>query len=545
MASALMIQESDSKSLIRKDARAILILVLVAIPLFFVTPFFRELWSPDEPRYAAITREMVETGNWLIPHLNGELYAEKPPLHFWLMASSALLWGSFDNFVLLLPSTLAALGCLILTFFFGRTLFNTTIGLLSGLVLATSSLFLAMAQYLRMDMLLTFFMTTALLCFYQICIRHASRPVYYLAFYVSLALATLTKGPVGVVLPLTSIVLCLALKRDIKSLSKLKPLPGFFIFAFIVSPWLIATVNQAGWEYLQLLLVRQNLVRAYDSWDHDQPFYFYLPYLPAILFPWFPFIIGAFISQRTSIRRRKLDEGTLFLVIWFMSMFFFFSLMSAKVAVYLLPLTPAASLLIGKFWYDSIDRETDVRKYFIPSGYCVWLIIILVGIAFLSGIKVKPIDLSEESTGVLFISSGVIGLGLWIFNHQKRAFITVIAFMAVLLAHSTWRLAPIVDKESSLGSLGNKIAAIRQNHERVGMYNCDRPSLYFYTGSHITMLKDWQGVISFLSSDDRVLCVLEEENLRELTKRFKQNLYQVGFVESGGKQLVIVSQHKT
>jgi 4-amino-4-deoxy-L-arabinose transferase-like glycosyltransferase len=545
MASALMIQESDSEYVIRKDAKAILILVLIAIPLFCVTPFFRELWSPDEPRYAAITREMVVTGNWLVPHLNGELYAEKPPLHFWLMALGTLLWGSCNNFVLLLPSMLAGLGCLIVTYFFGRTLFNTTVGLLSGLVLATSSLFLAMAQYLRMDMLLTFFITTALFCFYEICIRNSGRPVHYLAFYASLALATLTKGPVGVVLPLTSIVLYLALKRDIKSLLKLKPLPGVLLFALIVSPWLIATVNQAGWEYLQLLFVRQNLVRAYDSWDHDQPFYFYLPYLPAILFPWFPFIIGAFITQRTSIRQHKLDDGTLFLIIWFMSVFFLFSLMSAKVAVYLLPLIPAASLLIGKFWYDSVNRDAEVSKSFTSSGYCVWLSLIIVGIALLYGIEVKPIDLAQEPTGVLFLLSGVVGLSLWILNHKKPAFITVVAFMAVLLAHSTWRLAPIVDKESSLGTLGAEIAAIRPNQERVGMYNCDRPSLYFYTGSYVTMLKDWPGVIDFLSSDDRVLCVLEEENLKELTKRFKPVLHQVGLVESGGKRLVIVSQHKT
>lgn len=543
MAQAEMALESYSKYYVRKDAKAILIILVIAAPLFCVTPMFRHLWSPDELRYAAITREMVVTGNWLIPRLNGDTYTEKPPLHFWLAALTAKLLGERSSYVLIIPSMLAALGCLILTYLFGRMLFDAETAMLSALILATSSLFLALAQYLRMDMLLTFFIQAALFCFYQIYRRNEKSPGHYIAFYVSLALATLTKGPVGVVLPAIIIVIYLALRRDLKSLWKLKPVTGVLIFALIVGSWLVACVREAGWGYLELILIRQNLVRAYDSWDHDQPFYFYLAHFPATFFPWFPFVIGAVISQRASIRRLKFDNPTLLPVVWFASIFIFFSLMSGKVAVYLLPLIPAASLLAAKFWRESATTsDADLKKCFTASGYAVWVILVLMGIAFLCGLRLNPIDFSAQAMGLIFISFGVTGAALWRSNRVRLAFVLIVAFMVSSLAYSTWRLAPVLDREISLIALGDKIAAVRQNQERIGMYDCARPSLYYYTGSRITMMKEWAEVTSFLSSDDRVLCIIEEEKFKELEKRFKRNLYSLGSVVSGGKQLVIVSQ---
>ncbi len=544
MAQAAMALESTAKYYARKDVKAILVILVIAAPLFCVTPMFRHLWSPDELRYAAITREMVVTGNWVVPRLNGDIYTEKPPLHFWLAALAAKLLGERSSYVLIIPSMLAALGCLVLTYLFGRTLFDADTALLSALILATSSLFLAMAQYLRMDMLLAFFIQAALLCFYQIYSRNPKGRAYHIAFYLSLALATLTKGPVGVVLPAMIIVIYLSLRRDLKSLWKLKPITGSLIFALIVGSWLAASVNKAGWEYLELILVRQNLVRAYDSWDHDQPFYFYIAHFPATFFPWFPFVIGAFVSQRASIRRLRIDHGTLFPVVWFAAIFIFFSLMSGKVAVYLLPLIPAASLLAAKFWHDSATTsDADLKRCFAVSGYAVWAILIVMGVAFLCGLRLNPIDFSAQAIGILFVSFGVAGAALWRSNHVRLAFVIIIAFMVSSLTYSTWRLAPILDREISLIALGDKIAAVRQNQERIGMYDCARPSLYYYTGSRITMMKEWSEVTSFLSSDDRVLCIIEEEKFRELKKRFKRNLYSLGSVVSNGKQLVIVSQH--
>ncbi|HKY04090.1 MAG TPA: hypothetical protein VJQ56_04325, partial [Blastocatellia bacterium] len=281
-------------------------------------------------------------------------------------------------------------------------------------------------------------------------------------------------------------------------------------------------------------------------WDHAQPFYFYLAHFPATFLPWFPFLIGAFVSQRDSIRRPRFDHGALLPVIWFASVFIFFSLMSGKVAVYLLPLIPAAALLVARFWHESVTTEdAKLKRCFTVSGYAVWVVLVAMGIAFLSGLRLNPVDLSAPSLGLLFISFGVAGAALWRSNRLRLAFVVIIASMVSSLAYSTWRLAPILDREISLIALGDKIAAARRNQEPVGMYDCARPSLYYYTGSRITMMEEWAEVTSFLSSDDRVLCVIEEGKFKELKRRLKRNLYNLGSVASGGKQLIIVSQHGT
>jgi 4-amino-4-deoxy-L-arabinose transferase-like glycosyltransferase len=526
-----------------KDVRILLALILIAIPLFYVTPFFRELWSPDEPRYAAIVKEMVLTGNWLVPHLNGLVYAEKPPLYFWLVAMNCRLWGNFSNAALLFPSLLAALGCLVVTYFFGRNLFNRATGFLSALVLATGAMFLGMAQYVRMDMLLTFFMASALFCFYEGWRRSTGKTIYYLAFYMLLALGFLTKGPIGILFPVIIVVLCLALKRDFKALREAKPVTGVVLIVLILAPWLIAATHDGGWEYMRSLLIRVNLGRAYQSWEHDRPPYYYLIQLPATMFPWFPFLVGAVAYHNPFRKQHRIKENVLFLFIWVGTIFLALSLVSAKVGVYLLPIMPPASLLIGHFWYEAIankNHDARLKKWFSLSGYGVWLVFALAGAVILFGVRPGVIDLPDTSVSVILIGTSIAGLICWKLNREKLAFITIMASMALLLSYATIRLVPVMNAQASLYPLGKSLALLREQDEQVGMYNCDRPSCYFYTGSYITMLKSEAEVKSFLSTKKPTLCVLDEEDFNTMRTRLG-NVNHLDNVEVGGRKLVIVS----
>jgi 4-amino-4-deoxy-L-arabinose transferase-like glycosyltransferase len=534
---------SSAVSDARKDVRLLLILILIAIPLFYTTPFFREIWSPDEPRYAAIVKEMVLTGNWLVPHLNGVVYAQKPPFYFWVVAAGCRLTGSFSNAALIFPSFLAALGCLIVTFFFGKNLFNRAAGFLSALILATSALFLGMAQFIRMDMLLTFFITSALFCFYKGHRLSDGRPVYYLTFYALLALAFLTKGPIGILFPLVVVVLYLALKGDFKALRETKPLTGLLLMSIIIVPWLVAATRSGGWEYMHSLLVRDNLGRAYQSWEHDRPFYYYLVQLPATFFPWFPFLVGTFIYHNPFRREDRLESNSLFLSIWFGAILLFLSLVSAKVGIYLLPIMPPASLLMGRFWCEAFRNRTEnlrLRRWFSLSSFGVWIIFVIGGLAVLFGVRLNVIDLPDKSASVILIGSGVAGLIAWKLDRQRLAFSIAVASMAALLTYATIRLVPDMNARASLRPLGKSLALVRERDEPVGMYRCDRPSLFFYTGSYITMLKNEDEVIRFLSAEKPGLCILNEEDFDSLRKRLR-NVSRLASAEDGGRKLVIVS----
>jgi 4-amino-4-deoxy-L-arabinose transferase-like glycosyltransferase len=529
---------------LKKDAQALLSLYVFSTLLFFVTPFYRDLWSPDEPRYAAIAKEMVLTGNWVTPHLNGTLYTEKPPLHFWLMALSACIFGSYSNAVLIFPSFLAAFGCLAVTYFLGKSLFNRRVGFLSVMVLATSSLFLGLAQFIRMDVTLTFLMTCSLYCFLRGHQRARGKTVCYVTFYILLAFAFLTKGPIGIFLPSIVVILYLALKRDFKAAREAKPLAGILLMSLIVCTWMALAVHKSGWEYLQALLIRGNLERAFNSWEHDRPFYYYLILFPTTFFPWFPFLIGAVFYHDLLKRFREVEDNILLLAMWFGAIFIFFSLMSAKEGLYMLPLLPPASLLVGEFWHKALAAQSGdsrLHRYFSFSAYSLCVVYLIAAIAALCGVMHKVIDLPNELATIILTGAVTVAVISQKLNRPKAIFITILASMIFLLAYSVWFLIPSMNTRASLSPLGNKLALHSKNGESIGMYNCDRPSCYFYTDSYITMLGSKEDAVCFLASRYSVLCVVRQTDADDILKRLKDP-YLLEAVEVGGAKLVLISR---
>lgn len=155
----------------------------------------RDFWVEDEARYAEVVQEMREEGRWLVPHLNGHIYPDKPPLYFWCVAAITCLTGKITPFSFLLVSWLAAVGCILVTYFFAAALRDSLTALLSGLILLSSLLFLTAVQIVRMDMLFAFFIGLSLYCFYRG--FQEKRRGYYCLFYLFSAAAVLTKGPLG------------------------------------------------------------------------------------------------------------------------------------------------------------------------------------------------------------------------------------------------------------------------------------------------------------------------------------------------------------
>lgn len=528
----------------RKDARLILILLIVVLPLFFTTPFLRYLWSPDEPRCAAIAKEMVLTGNWSVPHLNGALYVEKPPLYYWLLALSVRLWGRFSNAALLFPSLLSALGCLVVVYLFGKDLFNRRVGFLSALVLATSLLFLATAQFVRMDMPLTFFLTCALFCFSRGHRKRRGAAIYYLLFYVLLGMAFLTKGLIGILLPATVVAVFLALQKDVAGLKAMRPFLGAIVVGLVVAPWLIAAAHRGGGEYLYMVVIKASFGRAFNSFEHDRPAYYYLMQLPAAFFPWFPFLLGACIYQSAAKRAQRLSDNLLFLAVWFAAMFVLLSLASAKLGIYILPMTPAAALVVGKFWHHALTRRVEASRFERCFGVSYWLFcvtLLLFGIAMLLGIKLKMIELPNKSIGGVFILAGIIGWALWKRNRRTLAFINILATSVLLLAYSMYWLIPVMNAQESLYPLGTQLALLYKPDAPVGMYNCNRPSGYYYTGCYITMLESKPQAIEFLSRDDCALCVLPRQDFEAVNKAL-DNLQILASIPAEERELVIVSR---
>ncbi len=326
-----------------------------------------ELKGADEPRYAQIAREMLETGSYILPHLNGEAYPDKPPLFFWLIALSAVREGDVTAFGARLPSALAALGVILLTYFFGARLFDPATGLLAAGMLFCCEQFFSTGTSAHFDIILVFWTTLALLLLYTGYTAPGGGKKYVLGAYAAMGGALLTKGPVGLAIPIASMLLFALARKEYGRIKDLRIGTGLLIVAGIAAAWLIPACVSGGPEYTYNILFKQTFGRTVESFAHKEPFYFYLRAFPVDFLPWSLFVPAAALY----FWKQRRGNGALLLpLVWFAFTFIMFSLVSGKRNLYLLPLYPAACLLMANFFMDIVR---DDRAFAWISGSKLFL----------------------------------------------------------------------------------------------------------------------------------------------------------------------------
>ena len=309
------------------------------------TVFYRHLWEPDEPRYCQSASEMIESGEWLLPRLHGQPYGHKPPVFMWLVAAgrlAGLSWTPAGVFPSLVPFVVLLLLMPAMARGFGL---SRSAGQLAAAFLAASPLAAIMALAARMDTLLEVFFTLSLwLTARLLWPSGPPSPAARWALWVTLAVATLTKGPVVLVLfALTIGLTCLVARprpRVGPIFSGFGPLAG----VGVLLAWLVPAGLRGGPAYLQEILVRQSVGRMVDSFAHQKPFYYHLVTYPAT---GLPFAVLALMVAFTTLRGRR-SQPHILLASAMVAVLGFFSLLSGKLVIYLLPLFPAAALLAAE-----------------------------------------------------------------------------------------------------------------------------------------------------------------------------------------------------
>ena len=246
----------------------------------------RDLWTPDEPREAEISREMQLRPS-VIPTLNDERFIEKPPLYYWLVAVAFELTGGPSVIGARAVGVLASWLTLLTVFLWGRREFSETTGLLAAFGLATSTQFLISSHWVLMDPLLMLAMTLAAwLAWKVIAGRDRTRSV--LGFYLLLAVALWIKGLIGPVLLASGLLAYAATTRSMSPIRALRPVLGFFLLlaATAVLAGLIGA--EGGRSAVREWLWVNHVQRFIDpqGTGHDQPFYYYLVAVPLAVFPW-------------------------------------------------------------------------------------------------------------------------------------------------------------------------------------------------------------------------------------------------------------------
>lgn len=330
--------EREPSRWLAQDAFATRAVIALGVVVFFFHLGSYGLWEPDEARYAEIGREMLALGNFIVPHLNYVPYIEKPPLLYWLTALCFKMFGLNELAARLVPA-LSGLGTVTATFFFVRRTFDRRRAMLAAAILTTAPIFAVMAQVLTTDMLLTALTTVAL---YALFIHYLDGGWWCWIAYFAMAAATLTKGPVGIALPVASMAVFLWWEGELRgAIRRFHALAGFLVMVAIVAPWFVAiSLKEPG--FVDFYFVGEYLKRALvPSYSHEEPFYYYGPVIVGGLLPWsvlVPFLTWRRMSPNPARRYCFAASATIIGL---------FSLASAKLIPYVLPAFPPLAVLIA------------------------------------------------------------------------------------------------------------------------------------------------------------------------------------------------------
>lgn len=503
--------------------RDLLLLTALAILLFFPGLGRRDLWNPDEARYAQVAREMRQTGSYALPHLNGEVYTQKPPLLFWSMAAFGALRGEVDEIAARLPSALAAVGALLLVFRIGERLFGRRAAWLAAAAFATCYKILWQGRFGQIDMLLTALVTLGI--WFWVRGYTEGRPGFYPLFFLCAGAATLAKGPVGLLPPLLSILAFLALTRNGAEAKRLRPVLGLLLWAAVILAWLVPAGLAGGREYLEQIIFKQNVTRYANPWHHHQPWHYYLTVIPIEFLPWSFFLPAALVIgwKRFSGKAR---EGFLFCLCWMVVTVLFFSLSPAKRTVYILTMYPAMALLVGAA-LDRIAAEwpRDRRWVQIPLALLTVLaLLVLVALPILGARRADEVaPLGGEpfvwETVALFVPLLLGTAWAWWESRSgrlHRAAASLTAGMAALALAASLFLLPRFDVFKSARPLSNILLQKMKPGESYGIYLGLDPTFLVYTGRFAVALDDERELREFVARPGRVWLIAERDQLEKL-----------------------------
>jgi 4-amino-4-deoxy-L-arabinose transferase-like glycosyltransferase len=349
---------------------------LVAVLWLAMLPL-RPLFNPDEGRYAEIPREMLASHDWIIPHLNGLAYIEKPPLQYWATALSLDLFGD-NEFAARLYTALAALGSILAVAFAAKRLWDGAAAFRAAAMLAGTLLFVILGQLLTLDMSLTLYVTCALAAFLAAqssAEEGRSARGWMLVAWTAVALGVLTKGLVAAAIPAAVLVLYSAYTRDFGPWRRLHAAAGLALFLAITVPWHWLAQRRLP-DFLEFFFVHEHFARYLTpSADREEPWWFFGAVFFLGSLPWtLPALRVLFLDWPRPGGRRGFD-ATLFLKIWVWFVCVFFSLSDSKLIPYILPAMPALALLTASLPASPLGRDL--------SRTAIGTVAIAIGLALL------------------------------------------------------------------------------------------------------------------------------------------------------------------
>lgn len=511
------------QSRVSSTARDLFYLATASALLFFIALGARDLWNPNEPIYGRAVVEMAERGDWTIPTINGKVFAEKPILYFWSARSVSLLMGGVSEFSLRVPSAVAGVTSVLLTYLLVLPYSGRRRALIAAALFATLHQVFWAARSVQMDILvLTTTLGVVLPLTRMLDFGMRPRRAWALAG-IAAGFGFIAKGPVTWILPAMIVILYSLSQRKLHVLWSRWMALALTLAVMIGAPWYIALWLGGDTAFLHEVLVRQNFSRFVKAWDHANPWWYYFTYLITDYAPWSVLLPAALVVRGVSKADRRLSWMSW---IWIASIVFFFSLADSKRAPYILPIAPAVAVLAASVVDRWASREMFARRARIAAtaALSVLILAILAGGAY-GAFQYSEIPVELQAVAVPFVMFLLISASLLLFalmrSDATRKWVPAGLWSVVLVSYfaaAIWILPAVDPLKSARGfatSMNEHISLEEGTIASYRLWNW-RAGYSYYAGRTIPNLEEPATLLAFWRANEDAMVLVEESHRREL-----------------------------
>ena len=480
--------------------------------------------DPDEAHYAELTREMLDSGSWLVPLLDGKPFIDKPVLFHWIQGASVLLLGETE-FAARLPSALSAIGLFAITRWVGAALFTEDVGSLGAIMFATVPATFALSSIAIFDMIFALFLFGAVGCLLVAAKRGGRR--IELCGYSLLTLAVMTKGPVALVLVVLLLAAAYGASHETRAAFRtLHWRTGLLAVAVASSPWFLWMQWKFGDDFVQGYLLAGNL------WYVTQPIEFsarainhtfYARAFTGAFFPWSIVVAGRALDFIRKLRASEsVETGERLLWLWILVVLGFFTLARFKLDHYIFPAAPACCIIAAHAWREAA-RDDDGWLW--GTRYSVLLIagVLIVGGSF-GGVALSQLNLGLPAAAFVLPFAVFAGGVALLFQMERigwRVPVSIGALVGMLLVSYTTVVAigyPALERVRPTAQVGRQLARLSAASTPVGLYRLERwrGSLRYYLNRPIDSIEDFDQLSAYLSRPERVYVVMLRRDYIEL-----------------------------
>jgi 4-amino-4-deoxy-L-arabinose transferase-like glycosyltransferase len=539
---------------VRTGWKAAILIALAVISMYLFIGTRTTLWDRDEPRYARVTAEMVESGNYLVPTLNGQAWPDKPILLYWLMSLPVRVLGPTELACRFWGVVGTAITCL-LTFYIGKQLFGVKEGLWAMVILASTLMVLVVGTAATSDAVTLPFIVAVLAIFIH-AMKSGMRAYHIILMGVALGFGMLAKGPIGV-LPIPAIVTILWLNRKARP-GLVRPFcqlgAALTIGVLIFLAWAIPVNNATSGEFLSVFVGRHVLTRAIKPMEHHGGnFLLYLPYyLPVIIvgfFPWTLYLPGAF----SAILGGRIGGQYCrpLLIGWVVSIFTIMTLAVTKLPHYILFIWPALALVVaGMIAAAQQDRLTSRDRIWLRRG--VWFFG-PPAIAIALGLMIAPyffpiagLRWSGLASGIVLSVMTAVAIYLQRADRPHLSAEVLTIGMLALEVPILFGVLPAIEQIKISPPIAQAIKAKTAKETPVATYKYAEPTLNFYIGRQIEPLRKEEAVVAWARQPKPGVLIIPKDILTGIEQRhgplpLEQIASKKGFNYSKGKPLEVLA----